>query len=315
MDLSAAADELYGGAPEEFVERRRRLAAEAKRSGDAVLARRIGGLRRPTVSAWAVNRLARTAPGELGRLLGLGDELRSAWTSGGQVGDLDRRRGELVARLLRTARRSADEAGRPLREPALREVEDTLHAATMDPAVADQVRAGHLSQPQTYAGFAPADPLPEAKRHAPEEPPKPEREAEKRRKPEREAEKRRKSEREAEKARRKRERADAERREREQAEEERRRRRADLVAAAEREARDAERTAAEWESETRDARRVHETATTEVNRLHDELTAAQARQEAAARRLTTAEREHTRAARHAADARHRADSLHEDAPR
>ncbi|GII85675.1 hypothetical protein Ssi03_36650 [Sphaerisporangium siamense] len=350
MDLSAAADELYGGTPEDFVETRKRLAAEAKRSGDAGLARRIGGLRRPTVSAWAVNRLARSAPDELGRLLDLGDELRSAWAAGGQIGDLDRRRGELVARLLRAARRSADEAGRPLREPAVREVEDTLHAATMDPAVAEEVRAGHLPQPRTYAGFAPAGPLPEPapekrgesekeqqlkpprtpekpqqnQKPKPKKPPKPDREAGKeRRKPDRDAKKRQKadreaekarqrSEREAEKARRKRERAEKERRERERAEEERRRRRAELVEAAEREARDAERTAAEWESETRDARRAHETVTAEVDRLHEELTAARTRQEAAARRLATAEHEHATATRHASAAHHHADSLRED---
>jgi hypothetical protein len=161
VDLSAVANELDEGAPEEFVERRKQLAAEAKKAGDADLAKGIAGLRRPTVSAWAVNRLARSAPDEVGRLLDLGAELRSAWAAGERVGELDQRRGALIARLLRTAHSLADEAGRPLREPAAREIEDTLHAATMDPEVAEEVRSGRLAQPRSYAGFVPAGGLPE----------------------------------------------------------------------------------------------------------------------------------------------------------
>ncbi|MCP9972641.1 hypothetical protein [Actinomadura madurae] len=43
MDFSSAAGELYGVPPAEFVERRKRLAQEAKADGDAALAKRIGG--------------------------------------------------------------------------------------------------------------------------------------------------------------------------------------------------------------------------------------------------------------------------------
>ena len=54
MDLSEAADDLYGGAPDDFMETRKRLVAAAKKAGDADLAKKIGALRRPTVSAWAL---------------------------------------------------------------------------------------------------------------------------------------------------------------------------------------------------------------------------------------------------------------------
>ena len=51
MDLDAAADELSGGSPDDFVERRKALVAEARRAKDRELARRIGELRRPTRTA------------------------------------------------------------------------------------------------------------------------------------------------------------------------------------------------------------------------------------------------------------------------
>ncbi|MCP9985152.1 hypothetical protein [Actinomadura madurae] len=170
MDFSSAAGELYGVPPAEFVERRKRLAQEAKADGDAALAKRIGGLRRPTLSAWAVNLLARSASGELDDLLDVGEEMRAAWSAGRGVGDLEQRRAGLVRALVRRAADLAAEAGGPLREQAVREVEDTLQAATVDAGVAEEVRAGRLPQPRSHTGFVPAGfPMaPAEKRERPE---------------------------------------------------------------------------------------------------------------------------------------------------
>ncbi|GAA4241331.1 hypothetical protein GCM10022254_69730 [Actinomadura meridiana] len=156
MDFSSAADELYGVRPADFVETRRRLAQDAKAAGDAPLAKRIGALRRPTLSAWAVNLLARSATDDLGRLLDVGAEIRAAWGSGGGLGDLEQRRARLVGSLVRAAGDLAADEGNPLREQALREVEDTLQAATVDGGIADEVRAGRLPQPRSHTGFVPA---------------------------------------------------------------------------------------------------------------------------------------------------------------
>ena len=156
MDFSSAADDLYGVLPADFVETRKRLAQEARKEGDAALAKRIGALRRPTLSAWAVNLLARSAADEIAGLLDVGEEMRAAWGSGRGLGDLERRRAGLVASLVRTAGRLAADAGNALREQAVREVEDTLQAATVDAAVAEEVREGRLSQPRSHSGFVPA---------------------------------------------------------------------------------------------------------------------------------------------------------------
>ncbi|MET8160191.1 hypothetical protein ABZT47_27840 [Sphaerisporangium sp. NPDC005289] len=308
MDLSQAVSELYGGAPEDFVETRKRLAAEAKKAGDAGLAKSIGALRRPTVSAWAVNRLARDAPDELDELLDLGADLRAAWGKGGQIGELDQRRGELVARLARTVDALAEQAGRPLREGAAREIEDTLHAATMDAAVAEEVRHGRLAQPRRHVGFGPADDLsallgssvagaapsgtdrrkaghsaPAGGRAAKGAP----------------AAKGDRAQRAAEAAK---AREEAKKRE----EEERRRRREERAAAAEAQAAQAASALAEWETEAGEAERAHVAATEEADRLRRELAAALERQEAATKRLNMAERERDRATRRAAEARRRA---------
>ncbi|RKS67773.1 hypothetical protein BZB76_6725 [Actinomadura pelletieri DSM 43383] len=156
MDFSSAADELYGVRPAEFVATRKRLVEDAKAAGDAPLAKRVGALRRPTLSAWAVNLLARSAADDLGRLLDVGDEIRAAWGSGGGLGDLEQRRARLVGALVRTAGDLAADAGTPLREQAVREVEDTLQGATVDAGIADEVRAGRLARPRSHTGFVPA---------------------------------------------------------------------------------------------------------------------------------------------------------------
>ncbi|QXJ20149.1 hypothetical protein AGRA3207_000805 [Actinomadura graeca] len=156
MDLSSAADELYAVAPDAFVEARTRLARQARQDGDAALAKRIAALRRPAPPAWAVNLLARSARDDLGRLLDVGAEIREAWGSGGGLGDLERRRAGLVQELVRTAAGLASDAGRPLRDQALRDVEDTLQAATVDAGIAEEVREGRLTRPRSHSGFVPA---------------------------------------------------------------------------------------------------------------------------------------------------------------
>ncbi|MGP4056796.1 hypothetical protein ACTWP6_18565 [Mycobacterium sp. 4D054] len=55
--VEEALDELYCAAPGEFTRVRTRLAAAAKKSGDADAPCRIGDSRKPTTAAWVVNTL------------------------------------------------------------------------------------------------------------------------------------------------------------------------------------------------------------------------------------------------------------------
>lgn len=155
MDLASATRDLYGVLPAEFMAKRKDLVQQARDAGDTTLAKRIGALRKPALSAWAVNLLSRSSAEELGWLLDVGADLRGAWGSGGHIGGLEQRRTELITLLVRTTRRLASGAGQPLREPAVREVEETLQAATVDEDVAAEVREGRLAQARSHSGFVP----------------------------------------------------------------------------------------------------------------------------------------------------------------
>ncbi|MFI6183308.1 hypothetical protein ACIA8R_47815 [Nonomuraea sp. NPDC051191] len=153
MDLDEVAGRLYTVPPAEFTAARAAEASAAKAAGDVRLSRDIAKLRKPTVSAWVVNRLAREHPGELADLLGVGERLRAAWQAqdADALAELTQRRGEVTAKVARLARQAGG-----LSAAAATEVDQTLDAAVVDAGAADQVRAGRLARPLSYSGFAPA---------------------------------------------------------------------------------------------------------------------------------------------------------------
>jgi hypothetical protein len=153
VDLDEVAGRLYALPPSEFTAARTAEAAAAKQAGDAALARRIAGLRRPTVSAWVVNRFAREHSDELDELLSVGRELRAAWRTrdAEALAELTRRRGEVTGRLARLIRQGGDVSA-----AAAAEADRTLDAAVVDAGAAEEVRRGRLVKPLNYSGFAPA---------------------------------------------------------------------------------------------------------------------------------------------------------------
>jgi hypothetical protein len=154
--VEAAVAELYSADPDEFVERRGVLAARARAAGDAAAAKRIAALRKPTRSAWVVNQLARSAPGAVSGLAGLGEQLREAQRSsdGEALRALSQRRHQLVGTLVRQA---LAVTGQHSPSAALRdEVTATLGAAVADPQVAGQLAAGTLDRAVHREGFGPA---------------------------------------------------------------------------------------------------------------------------------------------------------------
>ena len=156
-DLLAAAEaELYEADPEDFTERRQELMTSAREAGQPAVAKQIAGLRKPTRSAWVVNRLVRADPQVASRLAALAAELRAEPSMDGtRIRELTAARGRLVDELTRQALQVSDLPAPPA---ALREeVTATLDAAIADPEVAanlgTMVRAAH------WAGFGLA-PLP-----------------------------------------------------------------------------------------------------------------------------------------------------------
>ena len=81
MRLEDAVDELYAAAPADFVATRTRLAREAK-GDDPDLAAAITALRKPTRTAWLLNRVARDEPQVVADLIALGERMRAAQAKG-----------------------------------------------------------------------------------------------------------------------------------------------------------------------------------------------------------------------------------------
>jgi hypothetical protein len=155
LNLAQVADELYGVPPSAFIPARDERADQARAAGDKDLAAAIRKLRRPTVSAFVVNLLAREAPGQVDELLELGASLREAQQAlaGDRLRELSAQRRRLVTGLAQEARRLAEQAGQPLAAQAEREVQETLEAALADPAIAEAVRSGRLTTALSYAGL------------------------------------------------------------------------------------------------------------------------------------------------------------------
>jgi hypothetical protein len=154
--LQSAADELYAGDLADFTERRKELAAGARAAGEPAAAKEIAALRKPTRSAWVVNRLVRADPGVPGELSALAGELRAAEAAldGPRIRELSQARRELVDGLVRQA---LGMMGESARSAALQEeVTAIFGAALADPQVAGQLAAGTLVRAEQRAGFGSA---------------------------------------------------------------------------------------------------------------------------------------------------------------
>ncbi|WP_086820399.1 hypothetical protein [Allokutzneria sp. NRRL B-24872] len=142
VDTEAVITELYGLEPGEFTAARNARVSEAKRDGRTEAAEAISGLRKPSTSAWLVNRLVREHSGEVDGLLELGVDLRTAHTTldGAKLRELGQRRHKVVRELIRLA------AGmHSLSATVERELEQTLTTALSDPEAAAVLEAGRLT--------------------------------------------------------------------------------------------------------------------------------------------------------------------------
>jgi hypothetical protein len=159
VDLVTASNELYALSPDDFIERRQQLVAEARAAKDRQLATQIGKLRRPTRSAWLINQLARQEPDDVMALLELGTALHEAQQrmAGDELRQLSAQRRRTVDALARRAVDLGREQGYNAPDGATQEVSQTLQTALGDAEIADLVRTGTLTQAVTYGGFGPTD--------------------------------------------------------------------------------------------------------------------------------------------------------------
>lgn len=139
--LVEVADALYALPAEEFTEARN---ARARELADKALVARVKKLKKPSVAAWAVNRLVRREAEQIDAVLELAGSLREAAEAldGDELRALTRQRRQLTTALATAARTHAREAGVRLTGPVVDQVERMLTAAMLDPVAADVLRSG-----------------------------------------------------------------------------------------------------------------------------------------------------------------------------
>ncbi len=159
MDLADAVVELYGERPEDFIAQRKLCTARARAAGDRVLATKIAALRKPTVSAWAINLLARVRPSVLEELDGFSTSMRTAQAGldAPAMRELTHAREDLLQSLTDSVADVAEDEGRPLGPTLLAEVRATFVAAIADPQAQEAVTSGCLTRALSYAGFGEVD--------------------------------------------------------------------------------------------------------------------------------------------------------------
>lgn len=161
QDIDEAVDRLYALPPDQFIASRDAAAAAAKASGETKLAADIKRLRKPTVSAWAVNLLSRRAGDTLKALIELGPRLGKAQRLGrrDELRSLAEARHGYVTALVAAAGAALAEHGQTMSSAIALDVESTLAGALAEPDVAEAVLAGRLDRPVHYAGLGPVPAL------------------------------------------------------------------------------------------------------------------------------------------------------------
>jgi hypothetical protein len=130
-----------------------------RREDEREAAAEVGRLRKPTVSAWTVNQLAREERRQVDLLLDAGRRLRDAHGAllgGGDPKELDRARAaqrESLRALAAAARRIAQKRLGSATEAMLERVTATLRAASVDDAGRELLALGRLTADVDQVGF------------------------------------------------------------------------------------------------------------------------------------------------------------------
>jgi hypothetical protein len=157
-DLETELDRLYALEPAAFVAERDRLVRGLRKDGRREDAEEAKQLRKPTVSAWAINRLAREERRDVDLLLDAGHRLREAQQdllAGRAPGSLEEARQSertALASLRKAASRILDEAGRES-DVTLNRIMTTLSVAVVSDEGRELLARGRLAGDLEPTGF------------------------------------------------------------------------------------------------------------------------------------------------------------------
>ncbi|MFE5480889.1 hypothetical protein [Streptomyces sp. NPDC056527] len=175
MDVERVIEELYGLRPEEFTAARDAYVADARKAGDADAVKAVSGLRRPTTAAWVSNLFVRERRSDVDRLLALGETLREAHRTLDplKLREASGQRHKVVAALAREAAGPARDAGQPVSDTVLHDVEQIFHAVLASSDIAEQWATGRLVKaPEVPVGFGEVVPEAAVPRSKPAKPSK-----------------------------------------------------------------------------------------------------------------------------------------------
>jgi len=161
MRLDEGLDRLYGLPLADFTRARNDLARELLKAGERDAADEVKLLRKPSLSAWTVNQLARKERLQVRSLMTAGERLRNVQANllrGGSPDELQeavQRHREVVGALLASAKEMLRSAGHPATETTLERVRETLTAVAGHDEGMKLVEEGRLSEDLDPAGFGP----------------------------------------------------------------------------------------------------------------------------------------------------------------
>jgi hypothetical protein len=171
-NLEKEIDRLYALELAEFTAERDRLVRELRNADRRAEAAQVKQLRKPTLSAWTINQLARQERRAVDLLLAAGHRLREAQqglVSGKEVGGFDEARrseGAALAELRKAAARILAETGRGS-EAVLDRIGQTLHAAAISSEGRELLARGRLRGDLEVTGFDLLMPLSEGQTSRP----------------------------------------------------------------------------------------------------------------------------------------------------
>jgi signal transduction histidine kinase len=146
------ADALFALPLDEFTNARNALAKRLAAKGNDEQAAEVKALRKPSVTAWAVNQLAHTHTREVKRLVEATDRVRDA-SSAGELRVATDERTKILAQLVDEASEILDEAGRAASRAQLDKITQTLQTASASEELRDDLTAGRIRADLESSGF------------------------------------------------------------------------------------------------------------------------------------------------------------------
>lgn len=152
MDLPEAAEPLFELAPEEFTAERDRIAKELKQQGDGEAAGGVKALKKPSVTAYALNLVSRGHPELVEAMLEADQHLRSAKSRT----DMDKAKAErqkAISAITGKATSLLEERNRPVTAQVKERLTETLLAVATDEETRERLKSGHLLKEAEAGGF------------------------------------------------------------------------------------------------------------------------------------------------------------------